>query len=86
MALGELLPTLVFGCQAATVAQAEQAVRAPTQQRARSDFVRNRFVVDVLIWIMFLRLSCDLNRVVPSLSLIGLSMFSIFVIIESQRQ
>jgi hypothetical protein len=67
-----------FNCQVTTVAHAEQAVKAPTQQSVWSVFVRKRLVVDILMWIISWRFG-------PAF-LTGLFMFSIFVIIESQRQ
>lgn len=44
-----------FNCQVATVAHAEQAVKAPTQQRMRRVLPRKRLVVNFLTGLRF----CD---------------------------
>ena len=44
------LVLLGFSCHVMTVAQAEQAVNAPMQQKVRSALVRRRLVVDLFIF------------------------------------
>ena len=69
-----------------TLAHAEQVVSAPMQQSVRSALMKKRLVVDLFIG-FFVLAFCSITQ--PAFAQrypTGLVMFSIIVIIESQRQ